>query len=271
MRPAGAGDLSAVWLAVRAAGMFASRDDFEAFWREAPWRVQVSEAGDAAVVERWRQHMGLLAIKGLWCAERDMSSILTDLRSLARTQGFDDVLSPIVPDTLLAPYEAAGMHVVRCAVTMRVKRPTERNGELPTGVGLRRAGVEDLDALLAVDAASFEPFWCYDAPSLSALLATHRAVAATSGDGLIGYTLCTVDRDEGMLGRLAVVPGERGRGTGAALLDDALGYCVRAGVRGVTLYTQEENRISRALYDGRGFRQLQGTSCFLTFESGVHG
>ncbi len=251
--------------------MFASREEFEAFWRDAPWRVQVSEAGDAAVVERWRQHMGLLAVKGLWCAERDMPAILADLLSLAHTQGFDDLLSPIVPDTLLAPYEAAAMRVAHCGVTMRVKHPAERNVELTPGVGLRRAGGEDLDAILAVDATSFEPFWRYDALSLAALLATHRTVAATLDGELIGYTLCTVERDEGMLGRLAVVPGERGRGIGAALLDDAIGYCVRAGVRGVTLYTQEENRVSRALYESRGFRQLQGTSCFLTFESGVRG
>jgi ribosomal-protein-alanine N-acetyltransferase len=99
------------------------------------------------------------------------------------------------------------------------------------------------------------------------LLGTHRAIVATSADGVIGYTLCTVDRDEGMLARLAVVPCERGRGIGAALLDDALGYMVRGGARGVSLYTQEENHISRALYHSRGFEEIQGAACFLTFGS----
>jgi len=271
LRPAGEDDLSAVWLAVKAASVFTSRATFEAFRREAPWRVQVSDAGDAALVERWRQHLGILAIKGLWCAERDMPALLADLRSLALTQGFDDVLSPIVPDTLIAPYEAAGMRVAHCGVTMRVQRPREREAGVVDGVALRLAGADDLSAMLAVDDASFEPFWRYDTPSLSALLATHRTVVAVMDGAVIGYTLCTVDRGEGVLGRLAVVPGQRGRGIGAGLLDDALRYFVRAEVRGVTLYTQEENRVSRALYESRGFRQVQGTACFLTFGSEADG
>jgi len=271
LHPADEGDLGAVWLAVKAANIFPSRDSFEAFWREAPWRVQVSDAGDAAIVERWRQHLGILAIKGLWCAERDMPAILADVRSLARTQGFDDVLSPIVPETLCGPYESAGMRVAHCGVTLRTRRPRERDPASVAGVTLRLADADDLTEILAVDAVSFEPFWRYDAQSLTALLETHRTVLATCAGRVIGYTLCTVDRDEGILGRLAVIPDERGRGIGAGLLDDALGYCARARVRGVTVYTQEENRVSRSLYESRGFRQVQGTACFLTFGEAAAG
>lgn len=271
LRPAGAGDLNAVWVAVKALRLFESREALEASWCGAPWRVQVSEAGDAAVVELWRRHLSLLAIKGLWCAERDMPGILTDLLSLAHTQGFDDLLSPLVPEALLAPYETAGMRVAHRGVTMRTKGPKPHEDALAPGVALRLAGEADLAGILAVDEASFVPFWRYDTPSLVTLLGTHRAVVATSAEEVIGYTLCTVDRDEGVLGRLAVVPRERGRGIGAALLDDALGYLTRAGVRGVTLYTQEENRISRALYESRGFRQMQGAACFLTFGSRTDG
>jgi ribosomal-protein-alanine N-acetyltransferase len=269
LRPADGADLNAVWAAVKAARLFDSRDALEVFWREAPWRVQVSDAGDAAVVERWRRHLGLLAVRGLWCAERDMPDILGDLLSLAHTQGFEDLLSPLVPEELVGPYEAAGMHVAHRGVTMRAGRPRHREAVLAPGVAMRLAGEPDLDDILVADEASFMPFWRYDAPSLAMLLTTHRTVIATSAGEVIGYTLCTVDRDEGMLGRLAVVPRERGRGIGAALLDDALGYLSRAGVRGVTLHTQEENHVSRALYESRGFRQAQGAACFLTFGSGT--
>lgn len=265
LRPADAADLGAVWLAVKAARTFESREALESFWREAPWRVQVSEAGDAAIVERWRQHVGLLAVKGLWCAERHMSALLAELLSLARTQGFDDLLSPLVPETLIAPYEAAGMRITHRGVTMRVVARETREVSQAPDISLRLAGLADLDAILVADEASFTPFWQYDAPSLTTLLGDHRAVVATCDGEVIGYTLCTVDRDEGMLGRLAVVPRARQRGIGAALLDDALGYLARAGVRGVTIYTQEENRISRALYESRGFRQSREASCFLTF------
>ncbi len=135
-----------------------------------------------------------------------MPAILTELLSLARTQGFDDLLSPLVPESLVGPYEAAGMHVAHRAVTMRVKNPVSREQVLEPDVALRLVGEADLEGLLAADSTAFTPFWRYDEPSLAALLGTHRAVLATVGGETIGYTLCTVDRDEGMLGRLAVVP-----------------------------------------------------------------
>ncbi len=268
MRVADERELGAVWAAVRAAHLFASREDFEAVWREAPWRIQVSEAGDAALVGVWRSHSGLLAVQGLWCAERDMTSILHDLESLALSQGFTGLLSPLVAEGLSAPYAAAGMRVVHRGITLRLDRPSDEEPLAVSGIGLRLAGPADIGALERVDGACFDDFWRFDTPTLRRYLTAERATAAVRGDCVIGYTLCTVSQGEGMLGRLAVVPEERGRGIGAFLLGDAVAFMARAGARAVTLYTQEENVSSRALYARGGFRELAGASCFLTMGVG---
>jgi len=268
MRAADERELGAVWAAVGAAHLFKTREDFEAVWRDAPWRIQVSEAGDAALVGVWRSHSGLLAVQGLWCAERDMASILRDLGSLARSQGFSGLLSPLVAEGLSAPYVAAGMQVVHRGITLRLDRPGDQEPPAVPGVGLRLAGAADIEALERVDGACFDDFWRFDAPTLRRYLAAERATAAIRGGSVIGYTLCTVSRGDGMLGRLAVMPEERGRGIGALLLGDAVAFMARAGARAVTLYTQEENVSSRALYARGGFRELPGASCFLTMGVG---
>ncbi len=268
MRPADERELGAVWAAVRAAHIFATRDEFEASWRDAPWRVQVSEAGDAAVLGAWRDHSGLLAILGVWCAERDLQAIIRDLVSLAHTQGFDGVLSPLVHEELVEPYQLAGMAVVHRGITLRLDRPGGREQSCPDGACLRLGGTADADAVKAIDAACFDDFWRFDARMLLRYLANERAALAIRNDVPIGYTLCTVSRGEGMLGRLAVIPVARGLGFGAMLLQDAVAYMGRAGARSITVYTQEENVPSRALYARAGFRELPGASCFLI--AGVH-
>lgn len=263
MRTAGERDLGAVWCAVRPTRTFADRGEFEAAWREAPWRVQVSEAGDAALLGGWRDHSRLLAMQGLWCAEGDIPAIIGDVVSVARAQGFEGVLSPLVPEGMARPYLAAGMQVMHRGITLRLDRPADVARRAVDGVDLAVAGLPDAAAIEAVDSTCFDAFWRFDARMLRGYLVSERAVVAMRGATVIGYTLCTVNRGEGMLGRLAVLPEERGRGIGALLLGDAVAYMARVGVRAVTLYTQEENVPSRALYAKSGFRELLGSSCFL--------
>ena len=83
---------------------------------------------------------------------------------------------------------------------------------------------------------------------------------AESGGEVVGYTLCTVRRGEGSLGRLAVRPELQGQGIGAVLLEDAVAYLERAGADRVTLCTQAENVRSRRLYAHAGFREVPGTA-----------
>lgn len=266
MRPAVERDIPAVWSAVRMAGTFPSRERLERFWSEAPWRVQVSDAGDAAILVRWREHLPLLSIKGLWCGLRQMPSILGQLHDVACAQGFDDLLSPITPEERCEPYLSAGMQLVHTGIAMRLDHVHDPGSATPgPDISLRRAVPGDLESLLAVDKQCFNDFWRYDRPLMEEYLGSERAVVATVDDAVIGYTLSTIDRGDGMLGRLAVLPDRRRRGVGDVLVADVLGFQYRNGARSVALYTQKENETARALYEKHGFRAVGTPQCFLAF------
>lgn len=265
MRPAVERDIPAVWSAVRMAGTFPSREALERFWREAPWRVQVSDAGDAAILVRWREHLPLLSVKGLWCGLRQMPAIIGQLHDVARAQGFEDLLSPITPEERCGPYLSAGMHRVHTGIAMRLEHVHDPGPVAHPGVSLRRAVPGDLETLLAVDIQCFSDFWRYDRLLMEEYLGSERAVVATVEDTVIGYTLSTIDRGDGMLGRLAVLPVHRRRGVGDVLVADVLGFQYRNGARSVALYTQEENETARALYEKHGFRAVGTPQCFLAF------
>lgn len=267
LRTADVTDLGMVWTALRGAPAFAEREEFERFFREAPWRVQVSDNGEAAVLERWRAHLDVLSVRGLWCAERRISPIMRSLDVIASTQGFADLISPVVFEGYADPYLDAGMVVCQRIVTMRLARAREYAflPEPPAGVTLRLASAVDLASLLAVDIESFEEFWRADADTMARYLSDGRVGVAESDGRVIGYTLATTDRGDGILGRLAVIPGRRGEGIGTALLCDAIAYLARTGVSAVSLCTQETNAVSRSLYARAGFMEMDGTSVFLSF------
>ena len=149
-------------------------------------------------------------------------------------------------------------------VLRRVRgRHAARHGVVPSGVRIRSALPADLGPLLTVDEMCFDEFWRYDTSKLARHFVEDRLMVAEEGGAIIGYTLATVIGDSATLGRLAVVPDARGRGVGAALLAEALGYLERTGAATVSLCTQRENVVSRALYGAAGLRELPGKLCFL--------
>lgn len=124
--------------------------------------------------------------------------------------------------------------------------------------GIRRGGLRrDLDAILAVDAATFEPFWQLDADGL------REAVAATAVSRLrvirdphiIGYAVTGRAGNQGYLQRLAVAPDRQGEGRGIELVADALHWLRRRQVATCWVNTQEANHAALGLYRKLGFRQ----------------
>ena len=265
MRPATADELAAVWPAARASGVFDSAEEMRRFWERAPWRIAVTPGGEAAVLQRWRAHLDVCAVKALWCDSRRIPDLLADIGATARDQGFDRLLSPLVPPEGRAPYERAGMVPFERIITLRRNMPFDL-GELDLG-RVRTGSVADASRVLAVDALSFDEFWRYDPETLGGYLGTERLAVAEEEGRAIGYTLSTVKDEVGTLGRLAVVPSERGRGIGAALLAESLQWMARRGVRSATLCTQEHNTVSRGLYARFGFRELPGRLMFLLSET----
>lgn len=267
LRPADRPDLAWLWPPVRSSQIFDRGEELERFWAEAPWRVRVNGRGEAAVLVRWREHLDLLAIKGLWCSERRVPMLLEDLRAVAREQGFGRLLSPLLPVESARPYEEAGMRTVQEIVVLRLDvRRRHHLLEAPdaAGVALRIGSAADIPAVLPVDNGAFESFWAYDRPTLERYIVgqpggspERLGIAEVVGE-VVGYTLCTVRRGEGSIGRLAVRPDVQGRGIGALLLEDAVAYLERDGADRVTLCTQVENVRSRKLYANAGFKEVPG-------------
>lgn len=265
LRAALAEDLRVMWPAVRAAHLFAERESFERFWAEAPWRVPVDGGGRGAVVERWREHLDILWARCVWAGDRDLHRVLEELVALAGRQGFGRLLSPLVAREATPPYRRAGFETLERIVVYRMEAAAAAALSVapPAGVRIRQATPADAVTIEAMDGAAFEPFWAYGHSRIARAMAEER-VAVADIDGLvIGYTLCTVERGGGTLGRVAVASGHRGRGVGRALVADSLKAMAVSGAANVSLCTQEANARARQLYADTGMRELPGRLEFL--------
>lgn len=124
-------------------------------------------------------------------------------------------------------------------------------------ITLRRAKATDLDAIVAIERASFtDPPWSRD--SFLALIDSPRAyftVACEPPTGtVVGYVVAWFVADEAELANLAVAPDRRSRGVGSRLLDAAMAEARQAGAIVVHLEVRDSNAAARALYDSRGFQ-----------------
>lgn len=256
-------DAVRLWAVVKRARLFDTFAEYERFRTRAPWRLQVTEDGsEAALLERWRERLDVLAIRRLWCAEGRIPDMIGQLASRAVTQGFGRLLSPLVSTRVAHRYEEAGMsvHTEMVVVHGRGGHEPERT---PPGLTIRPATPGDLAALAELDAVCFDEFWRFDADGLARHFSQDRLTVADEDGAIIGYTLATALPDNPTLGRLAVDPATRRRGVGTALLTEALAYLGRVCRGPVSLCTQQENTASRRLYAKAGMRELDARVVFL--------
>ncbi len=256
LRPARPAEIDLLWPAVRAAHLMADIEELRAHYETGPWRVQVTDGGEAAVLARWRAGDDVLAIKGLWASEYRVGPLVDDVCALARAQGFARVLSPLVGDDAFGAYRRAGMVVVERLVALQAVPASIELRPPGPGLTLSGASADDLARLGEIDAACFEPFWRYGHPELAEALRTERLTVVRSGGVALAYATCARRGATVTLGRLAVDPAARRRGIAAALVTDAAGWAARAGCDAFSLCTQEGNDASRALYARCGLHEL---------------
>jgi len=262
MRPARSDEVMRVWPAVKAARLMASAEAFSAFRDTGPWRVQVTEAGEALVVASWRDHLDVLAIRGLWAAAHRAPELVEAAASIARAQGFASVLSPLVALAEFEPYRQAGMRERERLVALQIDagRLAEASQATPT-MRIRVAHASDIPSLAQVDAECFDVFWRYGTVELADSMARERIILVEDEAGkAVGYATVARYGATATLGRLAVSPNARRRGLGAALCIDAGRWACDAGALSVTLCTQAANAASRSLYAALGFTEL--SECF---------
>jgi ribosomal-protein-alanine N-acetyltransferase len=253
---ASAAEATALWPVVNPLRLFDSLEAFLAPRAATPWKVRVDGAGNAAVLDAWREHLGILQVRVACCQRRRFPDLLVDVRGVARNHGFPSVLSPIAEEPALRPYLDTGMEIVERLVVYRARPADVAWAQPPSDVHVRPAERDDADAIARVEEVCFDDFWRRGPRDIEARFGRDRAAVATCGDEVIGYTLTTAGRGAGSLGSLAVHPSARGRGIARALLSDACAYLASSGAKSVTLCTQEHNVASRALYVAAGFSEL---------------
>jgi len=87
-------------------------------------------------------------------------------------------------------------------------------------------------------------------------------VASIRGE-IVGYVNPVIDRNEGWIGGVGVIPSMRGKGLGHRLMLSAEEFCRSKGVRDIYLEVIEGNDRAQRLYEGLGYR---ATRKFVTAE-----
>ncbi len=154
-------EAESLWPAARAERIFDTAEQFAAYCDAAPWRIRVSERGDAAILGVWREHLDVLAMRGVFCSPRHIGAFVADARALAAEHGLGRVLSPLLPVDLLGPYRQEGMSVCQRIIPIQGHPRAIPVADLPLGVTLRAGRTEDLARLVLLDAECFDDFWRY--------------------------------------------------------------------------------------------------------------
>ena len=119
---------------------------------------------------------------------------------------------------------------------------------------MRAVAAGDAQALAALHAACFPPAQAWSADAFARLLAL-PGVFGCLAEGE-GFALLRAVLDEAEILTIAVVPGARRRGLGAALVSAGLAGAALRGVRACFLEVAAGNAAARGLYAAAGFAAI---------------
>jgi ribosomal protein S18 acetylase RimI-like enzyme len=115
------------------------------------------------------------------------------------------------------------------------------------------------DVLLPILEESFEGLYLWHARRTLQGIEVVRAASAVGGEYVGLLMLKMLDETSGYVYYVAVPSRFRRQGIGGRLLDDALSYLAGRGSLDVYASVEEDNLGSRALFESRGFRRVEGS------------
>jgi ribosomal-protein-alanine N-acetyltransferase len=131
---------------------------------------------------------------------------------------------------------------------------------------LRRAGLDDLDAIMRLETATFpSDAWSRDAmrselasPHSYYLVAVSESQAAEHSDEIDGYAglRAPISAQQADIQTIAVAPGARRSGLGKTLMRQLLTEARQRGAHEVFLEVRSDNPGAQALYEQLGFEQI---------------
>ena len=125
--------------------------------------------------------------------------------------------------------------------------------DLTQEVRVRRLAYSDLPAVIAIERRSFPTPWSLAMFVLELSKPSGICLAASAGDELLGYVICSRYDQVWHLMNIAVAPEQRRAGVAGAAADAASSRR-RAGVLPFTLEVRVSNHQAIAMYERFGFR-----------------
>jgi [ribosomal protein S18]-alanine N-acetyltransferase len=123
---------------------------------------------------------------------------------------------------------------------------------------LRRAGIDDLDAIMAIETATFASD-AWSAELMHAELANEHTYYLVATDAAVeGYAglLAPVGAGQADIQTIAVVESARGQGLGRTLMNALLSEARTRGADEVFLEVRADNPGAQHLYESLGFEQI---------------
>jgi len=118
---------------------------------------------------------------------------------------------------------------------------------------IRLATKGDLPTIYEIEKHSFKdpypPFFI----GMLLTLNSKTSLVAEKEKRVIGYIIATKERSTGHIVSIAVIPEERGKTVGSALLEGALKALLKLGVETVRLEVRKSNREAQKFYEAQGF------------------
>jgi len=198
---------------------------------------------------------------------RGGSNFIEACASRLHSLGAPAVMSSPLAQSARRPWEAAGFAPFIDLALMRLDLIPPVSP--PQHLVIRQDSY-DVDQMLAVDAAAFEPFWRF---SKDALIESFQATSRSSvfvirdGDlGITGYAIVGYGHAISYLQRVAVDPKWQGMGMGRSLIRAVARSARRHGSKALLLNTQPDNASAASLYEAEGYLPLPESLAVLKAE-----
>ena len=119
---------------------------------------------------------------------------------------------------------------------------------------IRRMTIEDVDAVTAIEAATFPTPWSRKSfeEEMTRNACARYLVAEVDGE-VVGYAGMWVVIDEGHITNIAVRADQRGKGIGRLLTEGLVQYAANLCVTYMTLEVRRSNTVAQNLYQSVGF------------------
>lgn len=128
---------------------------------------------------------------------------------------------------------------------------------MPNECLIRRMTIEDLDAVVAIEAATFAMPWSRESftQELTRNVAARYLVAEVDGR-VVGYGGAWIILDESHVTNIAIAEEARGKGYGRRLTEALMQYLSNLGAAYATLEVRRTNERAQTLYKSLGFVQV---------------